>query len=500
MRALAAVALLVAASSGVSAQASPPDTLSQQLPVPRLLGAPPAVLDAGTFRAVDGAPKSLALTSALGVTDLRLYRGQLTSLFPTSVAAYPADSIRGLESGRAREWHQRLTTTRDAGVIGRQRLDLAEVATNLGDDSTARRLIDARLAELPAGRPGALQRSLALGAMVTLLTNTSHDSARIAHNLPAAEEYATRLSGIPATGYTTKSDSTNVLYRQYGARVQLIDAAEAINDYARLRTHADHALGFLKRMALMERRQTLSDAFPFRDVAIATAASGKPGAVDSLQARLLALGIAGPTDVDPNEPQQRAQALENWRRRMRDHFASFALLGKPAAPVMAHAWLNMPDSAYSATPRSHRFDDGMVRVFIFGDDQVLNLPALERVRVRFPERVQVVMATATRGHIGPDIATPQAEVAYMASYFIGKRGLGFPIAVWAGEKVPGNYNSLRPRPSPNFDPYVANALRGATVLIDGKGTVRGYQQLDNRLDEERLARRVRALLAEPVTP
>jgi hypothetical protein len=473
------------------------DSASSQLPVQRLLQSPPAVGDVANFSTVTGGKHALPLTATLAVSDLRMYDAQLGSLFPPSASYYPMDSLRALKVARSQTWLARLRLMHGAGVEGRQLVDFAEVAARAGDDTLARRLIDKRLAELPTGRAGTIARSIALGAAIVLFADDETDSARIARNLPIADVYAAQLSALPAGGYATRSDSVNVLYRQFYAQLQLVQAADALQMPARVVLSAEAVLPFLARLGLGERLNALEMQYPYLEVATAlTSQANGRARLDSLNARLLALVAPNVRDVAMGQdPVRLAQDIAVWEGRVRDRFASFDLLGNRAPPITAHAWLNTPDSAYAEAPRVHSFADGIVRVLGFGNIESNFFPAFDRIQRRFPERVQCIVVTQTEGHVGPDIATPSGEVAWLSSYYLGKRQLATAIAVWAGPKLPGDYGSVQPQRSPNAGPYHVGSLNGF-VIIDGAGIVRAYHLLDRREQETRLARRLSSLVTE----
>jgi len=482
---------------GIEKHADAQADVQMALPVPRMLDSMPPVAVAGIVMTTSGSDPAAPLTPMLAVTDLRLYDGQLATLFPRSVAKYPADSLRELKRARAQAWLDRLRAVPPRRIVGQQLLALAEVAWRAGDDTLARRYIDMRLAQLPAGRSGVIPRSLVLAAAVDQFATVIDDTVRMRRNISMAEQYARQLAALPAAGYATMTDSTDVLYRQRGAFLTLVHAADEMHATPLVLAFADRLLGVIARLELSERRGAVGDAFPYLEVATALVASPKGRAgVDSLDARLVAFLTPTSSDVTaPRDSARRAMQIRAWSQQLADRAAQFALLGRPAPEIIAHAWLNTSDSSYADTPRTHALNDGRVRVVAFVNRETLMLPMLERVQTHFHDRVECVLVTETEGHIGPDIATQAKEVAWLDAYYRQKRHLTMPIAIWAGARVAGLYGTSEPASSPVGPQYHAGWLIGV-YLLDANGVVRGYQRLSTREHEARLIRRLTVLLDE----
>jgi len=467
------------------------------LPLARSVAAPPTVSAVGLLARTDSGHTSLMITATLAVVDLHAYDDQLRTQFPLNADYYPTDSIRQITTQRAQAWLARLETAGETGIGRRQLVDYAEVAFRAGRDSLARQLFDTRLAQLPTGHAGDVQRSAVLAAAVALLTDVTQDSARLANNLAGATTYATRLYAISAGGYSTKSDSTDVLYRQLESSMLLLKAADALGRRVEVIRHARQAWTYMERLDYDERQGAAGQRFPYREVAMAMIAQPNGRTLlDSLNAALLAIGLDKPTDVSSPPPQGRVGAADVWRQRERDRFASLALLGQPAPLVQAHAWLNTPDSSYAESPRGHRFDDGVVRILAFDDNDSWAFPVLQRITNEFPSGVQALLVTQTEGHVGPDIMTPREEVAWLSHYYHAKRRLTVPVALWAGEKIDGDFGMKRPASSTANRVYHTAWLDQMFVVVDGRGIVRGYEPARTRADEARIARRIQSLLQE----
>jgi len=491
--------------------------LDAQLPQIRSLGALPDVADVGRLPGTgSGKAYSIPITPTEAVIDLQMYGYQLESLFPGGALHYPADSLHRLHVARAAAWMRRLSTVSKvpgADVDGRQLLAWAEVALRAEQDSAAQRLFDMRLAALttsnavgPGERSVTLERSLTLAAAVAALTGATdtgpHDPAWWARTFPLAEAYATQLLALPGHGYSTKSDSSSVLFRQFQAARELL-AIAAIPEVelppGTLKATVDRALIAVRRFPSRDWARQIS-RLPYRDVALALLSQPRgTELLAAFNAQLLAVATQG-TEV--------AARREEIRASMASEFAVMARLGRTTVPPLAaHAWLNTPDSLYNATPRSHTFNDGVVRVLVFGDLNFDVFPALEEVHHYFSlrtdsksgTRVQVLFMTETTGHSGSDVVSPADEVAWLKAFYVGKRGVTFPIAIWAGSKVAGDEGAMIPTPFPSKSAYGADLLGSTCIVIDGHGVVRTYVDMNTynmRRKERSLIRTIETLLAE----
>jgi len=203
---------------------------------------------------------------------------------------------------------------------------------------------------------------------------------------------------------------------------------------------------------------------------------------------------------------------ESEQEQVRTMFRTFAMIGQPAPPVVAHAWLNTPDSLYVATPHMHPFNDGIVRLIAFGSRNDGRLAMLEQIQRQFPTGVQVLFVTETEGHVGPDLSSPADEVTWLTAFYTRTKRLTFPIALWAGDKVSQEgplsadsttwgpavirdghdgtrthpqepqeppvtvaYQRQLPAPSPVPAAYRFAVDRNYCVIVDGQGVIRAMQ-------------------------
>lgn len=488
------------------------DAVRLPLPVSRPLGYPPAVSAVGQISAADSIVANIPITAALAVHDLRTYAGQLDTRYPISAIRFPVDSLHPQYVARADAWVARLGRLRGPGVEGRQRIAMAMVAFQAERDTLAKQFLDERLAELAADPA---ERSLTLASAVELFADPTQEENRLARNLPVAMTYAGQLTELPASGYRTRSDSTNVRARTWMTIVTLVTAVSVLRDSAVLVAQADRLLRLVSKshMSYDARMDFVRWQFPYE--AVATVLARGPGGqarVDTLNAQLLRIARRADTEwSDDIGVADRTAMRAGEEQDTRKAFRAFAMLGQPAPAVVAHAWLNTADSSYGATPRAHSLADGIIRVLVFGRKEDERLAMLDLIQRQFRDSVQVVFVTETEGHAGPDLVTPAEEVAWLHGLYVDAQRVSFPIAIWAGAKVtheppvttsppsagtivvsdgrggvrtvsPGvppmvRYQRFLPSPSPVPDAYRAVLDRGySCVIVDGHGIIRGYER------------------------
>ena len=455
--------------------AVPVDSSMLPLPVPRRLRDSLPLDRAREYQPATGQTVAGVGSIALALQDLQQYDGRLETLFPWSAAGYPADSIRRLQVARAATWlaYLRVRTTR-SDERGDDAIGLAMIAMRAEQDSLARRYLDERLAYV---RSVPAEASLVLAAGVALFANPVQDSARAERNYALADAYAGQLIALPATGYAMRSDSLSVRQRQ--------------------------------QMALLQLWRDVEMLYP-ADTASAAATS-----IDKL------------TQMLPPAERNLIVSITGDRKRVMRN------VGQGVPPLVAHAWLNTADSLYAATPRPHALNDGTIRAIMFGDRTTEEVSALERVQHDVPAGVQVVFVTETMGYVGPDLLTPEEEVAWTRDYYERVRHLTIPIAVWAGKKMEqdveapaggpivtghgapvaasassdsvimtapsavrqpaGRLTRQQPNPSPLPAAYAPFLHDSVVILVDGYGCARGYQPVTSDAQVQQLVRRLTAL-------
>lgn len=493
-----------------SSQQLSQDLIKTLQPVRPLTSPPPVAQVVLTVR-VDGGSAMVPVTAAMALGDVRLHNEQLKSVYPKSQAYYPTDSITEAKRARAAEWVTRMNGVSAAeqayAVKGWQRVPLAEVAAEAGNDSMARRLFDTRIAEL-AKAP--VERSHVLYEVIATLANPTQDSVRLVRNLALAEKYLKSLQAISTTGFKTRHDSVTILYNQWRAEDTLIVGFDAASDTNGVLVHARRLLPWSLILGVNERTQPTGLAYGRVVHALGQTPEGRAqiaafAAPVVTMAHRLALE-ALPANVTADD-RRRLEGFEpEMKRYINEVTEWFALLGTPASSLTSHLWLNLNDSLYAPTPRSRVIADGRVHMIVFGyySDEA-KLAVLSRAHAKFPKDFEPLLVTTTGGTAGPDIVGPKEEAEWLTKYLRGVKHFTMPIGVWAAEKeqvgfVPeGHYPVFRPKETPNEKPYDARMLGMACILIDKHGAIRFYQDIDLRKDEEKLFKRIQLLLDEPAS-
>jgi len=473
----------------------------------RPLNAPPPVGQVVLTTRIDGAAAMVPVTAAIGLVDVRLHNEQLKSLYPKTQTYYPTDSIVGAKRERAAAWMSRFNAVPAAeqgyALKGWQRVQLAEIASAADNDSVSRRLFDTRLAEL---KMSPTERSYVLYEIIATIAGIE-DSARLVRNLPLAEKYLKTLQAIPLTGYKTKHDSVAVLYNQWRAEDTLIVGYTNAGDSTNVLQHARHVFPYTVVLGVRERSYPVGLMYSRVVNALRDTPVGRTQ-IAAFNPTVLAAARRAATEVPATttaEDRQRLQSLEpDLKRRMDELAAWFALLGTPGSPLTAHLWLNMKDSLYSHEPTTHVVTDGKVHMLVygyFGDND--RLATLNRTQEKFPTGFQATYLMTTGGTNGPDIVGPKDEAEWLTRFLRGVKHYTVPISIWAADKeqvgyVPeGHYPVFRPKDTPNEKPYMANMLGMTCILIDKRGVIRFYQDIETRKDETKLWKRIQLLLDEP---
>ena len=172
------------------------------------------------------------------------------------------------------------------------------------------------------------------------------------------------------------------------------------------------------------------------------------------------------------------------------------LIGKPAAPLLAPRWLNLPPGATSLDLK------GKVTLIEFSAHWCIpctqSYPALNRFRRTFgAQGFQTAIVTQLYGYFGAAKSlTPDAELARDRAYFT-KHLPGVPVAI--GNQVTITYDGETTTYSPARDPNNVNYHVGGLpqfFLIDRQGRVRYLKSAYGRESEAKLLKLIRALVTE----
>lgn len=430
---------------------------AQALPIPRLLTDVPGVSVAGTIPTTGDSTTTLWITPGMAMGDLRYYAATVESQYPLSAAAYPMDSLRNLKTARAVQWMERL---RGASVVDPYDMELllfAEAALRAGEDSAARRAIDARLVTIHAPLP----RSFILAGAVNLFTEAIDDSVRLAARFAIAAAYAQELAQLRVTGLSTVRDSLNMVFRQISGLVQLVSASVALKHIDVAMQYTDQALASASRLDARLRGSMIQWYYPMQDAAT------------------LVYEQRGHAVLDTISQFQKVMAVAP---ALREGFDRAASLGQPAPPLSAHVWLNAPDSLYDSTPRPHRMDDHAVHLLMFGYNS--NVEIADRMHRQFPS-VHVLDMTEIDGQLNGELVPPSDEIDWLRTFLRTRRHATMPIGIWVGPKQPNKYGGAAPEPSPAQDLYHATVTQ--CVIVDRNGLIHDILPMRSRTDEAHIA-------------
>jgi hypothetical protein len=188
--------------------------------------------------------------------------------------------------------------------------------------------------------------------------------------------------------------------------------------------------------------------------------------------------------------------VQSAPRSISGTLARLELIGKPAAPLTAPRWLNLP-SGQTALEFT-----GKVTLIEFSAHWCApctqSYPALNRFRAQFGAKgFQTVIATELYGYFGPAKSlSPDAELARDRAYFT-KHLPGVPVAI--GDQVTITLERDRTIYSPARDPNNLNYRVGGLpqfYLIDRQGRVRYLVSSFGRGSEATLKKLIQVLIAE----
>jgi thiol-disulfide isomerase/thioredoxin len=169
-----------------------------------------------------------------------------------------------------------------------------------------------------------------------------------------------------------------------------------------------------------------------------------------------------------------------YNRRM------YALVGTKATPVTGQWWVNAPDGT------TMKFDDGKISVLQFTAHWCVpckkSYPPMLRLMNRYKDKpVSSVMVTSLYGYIGAkQHLTPEQEVEADREYYAKEHELPFPVAINAA--LPGQQDPTEVRYAVGGIPEI--------VIIDRKGVIRATVVGWDKGNEARFAAFIDRLLAE----
>jgi len=342
--------------------------------------------------------------------------------------------------------------------------------------------------------------TLSLDDRISTLLDVVRATADPAHpaRLADAERALTDLQRLPREFLVLQIEAHDRLARAYyelGMRDSVL-------------SHGARALAVAGRLPYLQRLQILADGdhFPRQQTVFALASlSDGPARITQYLDRTLAMSAFTPAVAATLSESDQA-AARRYAASVAYKVAALRQIGQPAAPIQAHAWLNL-DSASAQRqdqPRVHSMADGVVHVLEFGDIGCgpckEALPTLQRLRVVYKARgVEFLYLDQTRGNWGVNLVTPSEEVVKLKEFYLHRLQVVMPIAIWAGDKVPsGNEGEMRPTTCPNRKAYGVSGTP-LFVVVDGVGRIRFLRsgfEAEGKLLERELGRVLNFVLAD----
>jgi len=368
----------------------------------------------------------------------------------------------------------------NAALAPRYFLGLAHLELQLGQDAAAEQHLQAWLRT-----PGVktVDSVIAFRLMVEGLLRRDVTTTRIA----SARQYLARLTAFPPTV------SAGALFAGRLVMMGMFDG----------RGQTDSAVAWgLKAYAVVQTLPYDDRAWKivssgFSLVALVRALAGLPNGDTRIDSLLTVLKVA--VVPRPAEAAQDTTLTRYYQQaiapRAEDLFGKVAWMGKPMPPFVATHWLNVaqPVTVSDAAPgaRTLQLDDGVIRIIGFGwftcGGCQWALRMVQRSLGDLPPGVQVIFNERSMGNFNGDFCTPDEEAEDLRKWYVERKHLTFPIAIWAPVKDSTPGGGLVPRESPLW-----RALRisvGPTVyIVDGRGVIRylgfGFDQPYSKMTAE----------------
>jgi hypothetical protein len=386
---------------------------------------------------------------------------------------YPRDSIRTVLKATGREW---LTRIQQRPIQGIQLDPSGRVGVSAEQEAYAKQQIAVRLAT-----PGL---SFDDRAYTYLLAVQAFADEDYPDRLPHAEAYLKQLDAL----------GDSAAYLRYRARVALMSAYYTLGRSADVIRHGTSAIALGALIPFIYRGGALTDSPVYPTTVEALA--GQPGGADKIAAlntTLLAALKASPALIAYENSYAALAQIYITKAKMMIEIS--AMLGKPAAPVMAQLWINRPtsDSATIAV------NDGKIRILEVSDYACAAclqcLDGIERLHRAFPT-AEVMFVTMTMGSWQNRLVEPAEEGQKLADFFVNFRKLTFPIGVVLRPKSLNVDGGMTPQSeSPNELAY-PHMVRPTFWVIDGNGKIRRILTGAGENTEAQLARTVTFLQRE----
>jgi hypothetical protein len=227
--------------------------------------------------------------------------------------------------------------------------------------------------------------------------------------------------------------------------------------------------------------------------------------IDSIGTAILSL-MHAPADnltLDQSAGAEYAYSAASMTAFMKQNIATFAYVGRRAAPVIGTHWYNAPAPAraYPAVANARQLPIGNGKIFVleFGNmgcpGCLDKLPMMQRLKSRFNDVEFWYVADAPQRWGATDL-TPDQSGDLLRKYYVVHHKVSLPMAVWAGPvtdsvSAPGQVFALL---SPTVTAYNPTG-NPFFVVVDGTGIVRWVTYPTSQL-EAQLTSLVTHLVAE----
>jgi hypothetical protein len=389
---------------------------------------------------------------------------------------YAADSLRRATSETVQRWVGEVHPARAQGI----HLDLgAALSVAMDDDAAAQAQIAERLAT-----PGLSLSDKAYTLRRAVYTFCDNWAPQ---RLPVAEQYLQQLIALGAEATPW----------QFEARESLMRVYYFLGRSSEVARHGKSAIALLSNMPLGERHAeyTMPQVYPMTVDALLS--------LPDASAQVAALNDAYRAGaVIPPAERARLTAIDTIYAKMAEFFpryakstiATHAKLGTPGVPIIAHYWLNRASTDSATIP----VNDGKIRLLEVGNTDcpgcVAGFYAMQRLHEQFPQIEPIVLAF-TWGAWGGKIVDRFVEAAHLRDYFLTRVKATYPVAIWAGKRIPNEDDGASVEPNPNFKTYQPLS-KPAFWLLDGRGVIRKVFLGYGRDIEVQLAHSIEFLLAE----
>ncbi len=414
----------------------------------------PDIRDTGTLRRVDGQVAKVASSATHAEYSVRRFEAERSARY-TILDSLPYDAVKRDVAVFSDKAVQRFTLS-----TGLQHQPYGVIAVDANRDAIAAQHFQAWLVT-----PALPIADKASAYKAQFDANLDPDSPE---RIKVAEDNLRQLRAVDAR--------YNVL--AFSMEQQLVEAYYAMGQRDSVISHAEQMFERLfKETHGWGHRRMYLNMIPLTE--LVQAYSGMNDGAKKIQSVLLKYREA--FNVTPQEEatlsdMDKLYDVPNTQANADRTVTRLRLLGQSAPALQAHVWFNTSDSLFSEVPVQKTLADGKIRILEFGDQWCGAckdaLPVMERIGKHYHDQpVEMLYVAYTRGSWGVDILSPKDEVERCRDLYVDRLKVSFPIAMWAGKKVPGEDGGMIPEKSPNSEAF---KLGGTPlfVIVDGAGRIR----------------------------